>query len=172
MKVGFNNELYEQNKKDFFRVWLKAFGEHPAAYMNAWLLTCYGYIYPPAIFNVYKGNSVYTFTYDESSYFGYETEPPGERISLIPPIDRLYRYLSIGPFGTDAPVLYLFFAPGLYVLIYLFVFAYRLSKKNYAGILPFLPMILTFCTVLLGPTYLIRYVLYLWTTLPLLIVTK
>ena len=172
VKVGFNNELYEQNKKDFFRVWLKAFGEHPAAYMNAWLLTCYGYIYPPAIFNVYKGNSVYTFTYDESSYFGYETEPPGERISLIPPIDRLYRYLSIGPFGTDAPVLYLFFAPGLYVLIYLFVFAYRLSKKNYAGILPFLPMILTFCTVLLGPTYLIRYVLYLWTTLPLLIVTK
>jgi hypothetical protein len=172
VKVNFNNELFEKSSKEFFGVWFKLFKEHPAAYMNAWLLTSYGYYYPPAIFNVYKGNTVYTFTYDQSSYFGYETEPPGERMSLIPPIDRFYRYLSLGPFGTDAPVIYLFFAPGLYVFIYLFVFAYRLSKKNFAGILPFLPMALTFCTVLLGPTYLIRYVLYLWTTLPLLMVTK
>ena len=122
--------------------------------------------------NVYKGNSVYTFTYEDSSYFGYEVEPPGERKSFIPAIDRLYRYLSIGSFATDAPVLYLFFAPGTCLLIYLFVLAYRLSKKNIEGVLPFLPMILTFCTVLLGPTYLVRYVLYLWTTLPLLMVTR
>jgi hypothetical protein len=172
VKVDFDNALYEQNSSDFWKVWFKVFKEHPAAYLNAWLLTSYGYYYPPAIFNVYKGNSVYTFTYEDSSYFGYEVEPPGERISLIPPIDSLYRYLSLGPFGQQAPVLYLFFTPGMYLLIYLFVFCFRLSRGNVAGILPFLPMILTFCTVLLGPTYLIRYVLYLWTTLPLLMVTR
>jgi hypothetical protein len=171
VKVDFNNELYEENSGEFLRVWLKVFKEHPAAYLNAWFLTSYGYYYPPAIFNVYKGNTVYTFTYEDSSYFGYEVEPPGQRISLIPAIDRLYRYLSIGPFGSEAPVLYLFFAPGTYLLIYMFVFAYRLSKKQFSGIIPFMPMILTFCTVLLGPTYLIRYVLYLWTTLPLLLIT-
>ena len=53
----------------------------------------------------------------------------------------------------------------------MFVFAYRLYKKRFIGILPFMPMILTLCTVLLGPTYLIRYVLYLWLCIPLLLVT-
>jgi hypothetical protein len=136
------------------------------------MLTSYGYYYPPAVINVYKGNTVYSFTYDESSYFGYEVEPPGERITLIPAIDKLYRYISIGSFQKDNKVLNLFFTPGLYLFIYMYVFAYRLSKKRMKGILPFIPMVLTFCTVLLGPTYLVRYVLYLWTCLPLLMVTE
>ena len=171
VKVDFNNELYERNSGDFWKVWLKVFKEHPLAYVNAWMLTSYGYYYPPAVINVYKGNTVYSFTYDESSYFGYEVEPPGERVSLIPAIDRLYRYISIGSFQKDAKLLHLFFSPGLYLFIYMYVFAYRLSKKRFSGVLPFIPMILTFCTVLLGPTYLVRYVLYLWTCLPLLTVT-
>ena len=171
VKVDFNNELYEQNSADFWRVWKAQLVKHPVAYINAWLLTSYGYWYPPAIINVYKGNTVYSFTYEDSSYFGYEVEPPGERKSLIPALDKLYRYLSIGSFQQDAPVLHLFFGPGLYVFIYMFVFAYRLYKKRFGNILPFMPMLLTFCTVLLGPTYLIRYVLYLWLCLPLLLVT-
>jgi hypothetical protein len=171
VKVDFNNELYEQNSADFWRVWKTQLVKHPVAYINAWLLTSYGYWYPPAIINVYKGNTVYSFTYEDSSYFGYEVEPPGERKSLIHAIDKLYKYLSIGSFQQDAPVLHLFFGPGLYVFIYMFVFAYRLYKKRFGNILPFMPMILTFCTVLLGPTYLIRYVLYLWLCLPLLVVT-
>ena len=172
VKVDFNNELYEKNSRDFWNIWLKELKEHPLAYVNAWMLTCYGYTYPPAVINVYKGNTVYSFTYEDSSYFGYEVEPPGERISLIPAVDRLYRYISIGGFQQDMMVLHLFFTPGLYLFIYLYVFAYRLSKKRFKGVLPFLPMMLTFCTVILGPTYLIRYVLYLWTCLPLLLVSR
>ena len=171
VKVDFNNRLYEENSSDFWKIWKEQLIKHPLAYVNAWLLTSYGYWYPPAIINVYKGNTVYSFTYEDSSYFGYEVEPPGERHSLIPAIDNLYRYLSIGTFQQDAPVLHLFFGPGLYVFIYMFVFAYRLYKKRFTGILPFMPMILTLCTVLLGPTYLIRYVLYLWLCIPLLLVT-
>ena len=171
VKVDFNNELYEQNSSDFWKIWKAQLVKHPMAYVNAWLLTSYGYWYPPAIINVYKGNTVYSFTYEDSSYFGYEVEPPGERKSLIPAIDDLYRYLSIGSFQQDYPVLHLFFGPGLYVFVYMFVFAYRLYKKRFGSILPFMPMILTFCTVLLGPTYLIRYVLYLWLCIPLLLIT-
>ena len=172
VKVDFDNAHYEKDRSSFFGVWWKLFKEHPAAYLNAWLLTCYGYWYPPAIINVYKGNTVYSFTYEDSSYFGYEVEPPGERKSLIPAIDELYRYISIGSFQKDAPVLRLFFTPGMYVIIYLFVFFYRLYKKRFSQVLPFMPMILTFCTVLLGPTYLVRYCLYLWLCLPLLFVFR
>ncbi|MCR4651999.1 MAG: DUF6020 family protein [Lachnospiraceae bacterium] len=168
VKVGFNNELYEEDPAGFIRIWLAQFKEHPATYLNAWLLTSYGYVYPPALINVYKGNSVFTITYEESSYFGYETELPGERHSLIPVIDRFYRYISIGSFHDDMPVLYMPFSPGFLVWIYLFVMIYRLYKKRFEGILPFLPMILTLLTVMLGPTYLVRYVLYLWLCAPLL----
>lgn len=172
VKVDFNNALYEQNKADFWKVWKKLFVQHPAAYLNAWLLTSYGYWYPAAIINVYEGNTVYSFTYETSSYFGYEVEPPGERISLIPKLDELYRYISIGTFQQDMPILRIFFTPGLYVFLYMFVFAYRLYKKRISGIIAFLPMVLTLCTVILGPTYLVRYVLYLWLCVPLLTVTK
>ncbi len=171
VKVGFNNTLYEQDKKNFWKLWATLFKKHPMTYVNAWFLTSYGYWYPPANINVYKGNTVYTFTYDESSYFGYEVELPGERISLIPPIDKFYRYISIGSFHKDAPVIAYLFSPGLLALIYLFVFLYRLHRRNFTGIVPFLPMILTWLTVLLGPTYLVRYVVILWLALPLLMVT-
>ncbi len=172
VKVGFDNEYYEQHKGEFFGLWLRLFKKHPMVYVNAWLLTSYGYFYPPANINVYKGTSMFTFTYDTSSYFGYEVEQPGERHSFIPVIDRLYRYLSIGTFHDDAPVLYLFFSPGLMLLIYLFVLFYRLYRGDFKGIIPFLPVMLTFLTVLLGPTYLVRYVVYLWLCLPVLLCNR
>jgi len=171
VKYGFNNELYEKNSGDFWKLWIKLGAGHPATYLNSWFLTSYGYWYPPALINVYKGTSVFTFTYTDSSYFGYEVEQPGERNSYIPVIDKLYRYISIGTFHKDAPVLALLFSPGFYMFIYLFVMLYRLSKGEFGRVLPFLPLILTWLTVLLGPTYLVRYVVILWYALPLLSVT-
>ena len=96
VKVGFNNELYEQDSKSFWNLWAAQLVKHPMTYINAWFLTSYGYWYPAAKIDVYEGTTVYTFTYDLNSYFGYEVEPPGERHSLIPVIDKFYRYLSIG----------------------------------------------------------------------------
>ena len=172
VKIGFNNELYEKDSRSFWKLWKSLLIRKPMTYLNAWFLTSYGYWYPAPVINVYKGTTVFTFTYEDSSYFGYEVEAPGERTSFIPAIDSLYRYLSIGSFQQDAPVLALLFKPGCIFLIYMFVLFYRLSRKSFSGVLPFMPMILTFLTVLLGPTYLVRYVLYLWTCLPLLLAGK
>ena len=171
VKVAFNNDKYEQDKGSFWKLWFSLFKKHPMTYLNGWMLTSYGYWYPAANINVYKGTTVFTFTYEDSSYFGYEVEQPGERASLIPTIDELYRYISIGSFHDDNLVLSLFFAPGLFILIYLFTLLYRVSQKNYKRVIPFMPIMLTWLTVLLGPTYLPRYVLYLWTGLPLLVIT-
>lgn len=169
VKIGFDNELYEKDSKSFWKLWKSLLVKKPMTYLNAWFLTSYGYWYPASVMNVYQGNTVFTFTYEDSSYFGYEVEAPGHRASLIPALDSLYRYLSIGSFQQDAPVLALLFKPGCILLIYMFVLFYRLSRKSFSGVLPFMPMILTFLTVLLGPTYLVRYVVYLWTSLPLLL---
>jgi hypothetical protein len=170
VKVGFNNDLYEENSGDFWKLWFSQLKKQPMTYVNAALLTSYGYWYPAARINVYKGTTVFTFTYEDSSYFGYEVELPGERHSLFAPLDKLYRYLSIGTFHKDYPIPALLFAPGLFAILYLFVFAYRIAYGQIEGVLPFLPLALTWCTVLLGPTYLVRYVVYLWFAFPLLFV--
>ncbi|WP_026650865.1 DUF6020 family protein [Butyrivibrio proteoclasticus] len=172
VKVDFNNDLYEANSRDFWDLWFKMLKKSPGTYLNAWLLTCYGYFYPPASFDVYKGTSMFTFTYEDNCYFGYEVELPGERHSFIPIIDKFYRYISIGTFPKDAPIPALIFAPGLWLIVYLFVFCYRICRKKKNGVLPFLPMVLTCLTVMLGPTYLVRYVVILWFNLPLLMATS
>ncbi len=171
VKIGFNNQLYESDSASFWKLWAELLLKHPMTYVNAWLLTSYGYWYPPALINVYKGSTMFTFTYEDSSYFGYETELPGERHSFIPAIDSFYRYISIGTFHDDATILYLLFSPGLMIILYLFILFYRVYKKSYSRILPFVPIMLVYLTVLLGPTYLVRYVLILWTAFPLLLAT-
>ncbi|MBO4899044.1 MAG: hypothetical protein J5509_02015, partial [Lachnospiraceae bacterium] len=95
VKIGFDNAAYEADPGRYRNLWLSLFKKHPLSYVNAWLNTCYGYFYPFTVVNVYEGHQVYTFTYTESSYFGYEVEYPGERHSFIAPIDRLYRWLSL-----------------------------------------------------------------------------
>ncbi len=171
VKVGFNNELYEKDKASFWKLWSSLFRKHPMTYVNAWFLTSYGYWYPAATINVYQGTTVFTFTYDKSSYFGYEVELPGSRHSFIPAIDKMYRYISLGDFRNDYPIIYLLFSPGLMAILWLYILSYRIYKKDIKNIIPFIPVILIWLTVLLGPTYLVRYVVILWIAFPILLST-
>ena len=95
MKISFNNAAYAQDSSAFWRLWLSIGGKAPASYLNAWLLTSYGFWYPDAVLDGYQGNTVFTFTYGESSYFGYETELPGQRHSFIPWLDALLSLIHI-----------------------------------------------------------------------------
>ncbi|MBO5999388.1 MAG: hypothetical protein J6P87_06840, partial [Lachnospiraceae bacterium] len=161
VKAGFNNEAAGEDLTSFIKLWAVKGMQHPMTYMNAWLMTSYGYWYPGAVINVYAGNEVHTFTYDESSYFGYEVEYPGERHSLIPAIDRFYRKLSIERFQQEIPVISLLFAPASYLWLWLLIFVYLIWKKD-RQVFSVLPVFLYMLTLLLGPTYLVRYVIPLF----------
>ncbi|WP_026496386.1 DUF6020 family protein [Butyrivibrio sp. WCD3002] len=167
LKIYFNNSLYESDRVGFWKLWAKLFIQHPMCYVNAWFLTSYGYWYPGAVINVYQGNTVFTFTYKDSSYFGYEVELPGERSSFIPVIDDFYRKLSIERFQQNIPVISLLFSPAAYFFgcLYLFMTAHHRKKEL---LYPYLLIMLVWMTVLLGPTYLVRYVVYLWYIIPVL----
>ena len=168
LKTYFNNKEYDIDKLSFWKLWFNQGLKHPLTYVNAWFLTSYGYWYPGAVINVYQGNTVFTFTYEDSSYFGYEVEQPGERQSLIPAIDSLYRKLSIEKFQQNIPVISLLFSPAAYFWACLFLFfaAWEDGKK---GMYPYILLMLVWLTVLLGPTYLVRYVIYLWYIIPVLV---
>ena len=98
--------------------------------------------------------------------FGYEVEAPGKRESKIPWLDECYRRMSLEIAQQKIPVLSMAFSPGFLFWIFVFTAGYAFYRRNYKVLLPFALIFLVWLTVILGPTYLPRYVLILWFALP------
>lgn len=167
VKVHFKNQAFAADKSKYAKLWVKIGLRKPLSYINAWLVNSYGFWYPDTIIDVYSGNTVFTFTYQDSSYFGYEVELPGVRDSKIPWLDEMYRRLSLELEQENIPVLSMLYSPGCLFWCFLFVCSYLLYRKKYHILVPYLLVLLVWLTVLLGPTYLPRYVLIFWFGLPL-----
>lgn len=166
VKVWFQNEAFAAEPGKYAGLWLKIGLKHPFTYLNAWFMTSYGFWYPDTVIDVYRGNSVFTFTYEDSSFFGYEVEEPGKRESKIPWLDECYRRMSLEIAQQKIPVLSMLFSPGFLFWIFVFAAGYAFYRRNYKVLLPFALIFLVWLTVILGPTYLPRYVLILWFALP------
>lgn len=169
VKWRFENATFQKDKSKYAWLWIKIGLRKPLSYLNAWWMTSYGFWYPDAVVNVYQGNSVFTFTYKDSSYFGYEVEEPGARESKMPWLDEIYRRLSLEIWKEKVPVLSMLFSMGGMFWLYAFCFVYFLYKRKYQMLLPFYMIFAVWLTVILGPTYLPRYVLVFWFGLPLLV---
>lgn len=167
VKYRFDNAAFVKDKARYAGLWLRVGMKKPLIYLNAWWMTSYGFWYPDTIINVYGGNTVFTFTYRDNSYFGYEVEEPGVRESKIPWLNEVYRKLSLEVWKEKVPVVSWLFSPGAMFWLYAFLFAGLLNNRRYKILYPFLPIFLLWLTVLLGPTYLPRYVLFFWYALPL-----
>lgn len=167
VKVGFQNDAFAADKSKYISLWMKIGLRKPFSYINAWLVNSYGFWYPDTVIDVYSGNSVFTFTYEDSSYFGYEVEEPGFRDSKIPWLDEAYRRLALEISQEKIPIYSMMYSPGGIFWCIAFVFAYVLYRKKYYLAVPYLMMLLVWLTVILGPTYLPRYVLIFWFGMPL-----
>ncbi len=166
VKVHFNNAAYRADRAAFWRLWLSQGMRHPAAYLNAWLMTSYGFWTPGAVIDCYRGNTVYTFTYGDSSYFGYETELPGVRRSRIPVLDAWYRFLSLDVRAQELVLPGALLSCGAMAWLFFFMIATLVRQRKRRILLSYLPVFLVWLTVLLGPCTLPRYVVYLWIGLP------
>ena len=169
VKLHFNNEAFAADRGKYISLWLRTGLTHPATYLNAWFLTSYGFWYPDAVIDCYEGNTVFTFVYQDSSYFGYETEQPGVRNSLIPPVDAFFRWLSLDPAVQKLPVIHLLFSPGAMFWLFAFAMCFCADIGKKAPVKACVPLFLTWLTALLGPCSLPRYVVYLWFGFPLLL---
>ena len=169
LKSKFNNEKFGEKKGEFLKLWVKTGIRKPMIYLNAWLMTSYGYWYPDAVINVYGGHGCYTFTYENSSYFGFETEYPGTRESKFPWLEEQYRKISLELFQQKVPAVSMLFSPGFLLWCFLFVLGYFLKNGQWNKILGVAGILLLWLTVILGPTYLVRYVLILWFAMPVVI---
>lgn len=166
VKSKFNNQAFQERKAEYISLWLKVGLRKPMIYVNAWLMTSYGYWYPDAVINVYGGNTVYTFTYENSSYFGFETEYPGTRESKFPWLEEQYRRMSLELYQQKLPGISMLFSPGFLFWVFLFAVCFFVQAKQGSRVLAFSGILWLWATAVLGPTYLVRYVLILWFALP------
>lgn len=169
VKVHFNNQAYEADSGSFFKLWLKWGTENPFTYLNAWFMTSYGFWYPDTVIDVYRGNTVFTYTYEDSSYFGYEVEQPGTRQSKLPLLSEIYRKMSLEIFQQRIPVVSMLFSPGFLFWMSAFILGFWGYRSRWEKVMALMPVMLCWLTVLLGPTYLTRYVVYLWAVLPVIL---
>ena len=166
IKSKFDNQKFNQDKGKYLELWAKIGMRKPMIYLNAWLMTSYGYWYPDSIINVYGGNTVHTFTYKESSYFGFETEPPGIRASKFPWLEEQYRKISLELYQQKIPGISMLFSPGFMFWIFMLCVCYFVQAQRWDKVISFTGILLLWGTVILGPTYLVRYVLILWFAMP------
>lgn len=169
VKIHFNNEQFAAQPGKYVDLWLDIGRDNLAEYVNAWLLTSYGYWYPDAINNVYEGNQAYTYVFEDSSFFGFETEQPGTRESKFPILEEFYRKLSLEIYQHNVPIISMFFSTGFMFWVYLYVACYWLKRKQWNKVIPILLIGIYWLTLLLGPTYVVRYVLIFWFAIPLLV---
>ncbi len=167
VKAHFNNERFAGNKSEFLGLWLDKFREKPITYLNAWFMTSYGYWYPDTVINVYGGQQRFTFQYGDSSYFGFETEHPGTRDSKFPWLEEQYRRMSLELYQQNVPVLSMLFSPGFLFWVFVFSLLHCMYRKNFRWLLSLGSIFFLWGTAILGPTFLVRYVLILWFALPL-----
>ena len=163
VKSRFSTKTFSEDPGKYAALWMRIGMRAPATYLNAWLMTSYGFWYPNT--DVYNGNLNYT----ESSYFSCETEAPGERHSYFPWLERQYEKISWEKEIHETPVISWLFSPGALCWVWMLggLFLIAVDKRKEAAAL--LPVYFNFLTVLIGPTYLVRYVLIFWFGLPVLL---
>ncbi len=169
VKANFDNKKYAEDSSGFWKVWLKGFTHKPVTYLNAWFMTSYGYWYPDTVINVYGGQQRFTFQYGDSSYFGFETEQPGERDSKFPWLEEQYRRMSLELYQQNVPGISMLFSPGFLFWIFMGSLLVCWYRKDYVRLLPMCGIFLLWFSVIPGPTFLVRYVLILWFALPLIL---
>lgn len=169
VKSKFDNENFSKDKMKYLQLWAKIGLRKPMIYLNAWFMTSYGYWYPDAVINVYGGNGVHTFTYEESSYFGFETEYPGTRESKFPWLEEQYRRISLELYQQKVPGISMLFSPGFLFWVFMFMFCYLIQKRSWERVFALTGILMLWLTAVLGPTYLVRYVLILWFALPVIL---
>lgn len=170
IKYNFLEDNFKSDPGKYFSLWLRKGLEYPGVYVNSFLENTYDYWYPDTVLDGYTGKRVIEGVYyGESSYFAFETEMPGTRRHLLPWLERFYERLSFEIYQHKLPVVSMLFSMGFWHWGYAFLACYLLVTKKRRLALSLSLMGALYLTVLLGPIALVRYVLYFYFAVPLLL---
>ena len=169
VKVNFMEDNFKAEPGKYISLWFRTGIAHPDIYLNSFLVNTYGYWYPNTYPDGYRGKFLGDGVYEDSSYFAFITEKPGVRMHLLPVLERFYEKVSLEIYQQKVPVLSMIFSIGFWHWIYFFTALYLLIRGYRRQALALMPMGLMYLIMLLGPIVLIRYVLYLFFGVPIVL---
>lgn len=162
VKNGLDNNLLKENMSSFVRSWIRTGLRHPGEYIEAFLSNNMGYWY--------LDDTIHARIYGEGGYMLVQYNPDNFG-GLIKPrcFSKLFKSIYDSLFQKNGyqniPLLSVLFRPAVYFHIYFVGLMYIIYQKKYRLLLPFIPVICYFLTVLLAPVALLRYIYCLIPTL-------
>lgn len=150
-----DTDYFFENRNEFFGLWFRLLLKYPVCYIDSFFCNTSGYWYPEEVRVSVTGGSW-------KNDLGIEVAPICEW-KLVKIMEDLINARSLPGIG-------MFFSTGFVFWIMLILFGYQIYQKQYHFSMVLLPMLLYWLTILLGPLNTeYRYVLYLFTCLPLVL---
>lgn len=150
----FNEDVFNDNKSDYFKLWLNLVRKHPDIAIESYLVSTVGYWYPSAShWTVFK--------------FVYKNEFGLKNADIIPNLRPLMTKLE----SKSLPILNLEWSIGLCFWMILFMGSLAIKKQGFKYIAPYIPVLGVWITTMIAsPVFCeFRYIYGAFTTLPLLV---
>ncbi len=147
-------EVMDEMGGEFWKTYLSLFLKYPDVYLDAFWTNTYGFWYPDATVDIYEDGVSY--------YYPTSHIPPAVSNSKIPILLKYYSsFYTDFPVEDGGPITWVL-TMALYFYLLLITFMYAVYRKNRAGIVCSVTVLLLWMTYLLGPVAMVRYVLFLY----------
>ncbi|MCR4697134.1 MAG: DUF6020 family protein, partial [Lachnospiraceae bacterium] len=159
-KGSLRMDVYSQKKSDYWKLWSKWLKAYPKEYVDSFLENTYGlfYMWPKYVL----------YSYGQEGYTVIHPMQPVEANSKIPYLFNVYMQFENGNIVLKNGYVSWLFAPATYLYLMIIAVMYVLKNKKYNLMIPFVFLILLWCTFLIGPAALVRYSLFLFMMVPVL----
>lgn len=147
-KSQFQTDEFLNQIQVYTKLFVKLGVCYPDVYLDAWLATTYGNWYPHEIL---PDQTAYRF------YFEFPEISAEEYGTLYPRLYNFLQTISRGSSYLKIPFMYVIFCTGSVLWLELFLLACVIIHREYYKIAYFIPTIVLFATIMLGPVALFRY---------------
>ena len=151
-------DVYDAKKADYWKLWFTWFKKYPGEYVDSFLENTYGFYYMWPRYVLYG--------YGQEGFTVMHQMDPVVANSKLPALYAVLENFEAGDIVLNNGFVSWIFAPATFLFLGIAACVYVLRNKKFWLIIPIAFLALLWCTFLLGPVALVRYVLFLYILLP------
>ena len=157
-KARLRMDVYDAKSGDYWKIWATWLKKYPNEYVDSFLENTYGFYYMWPHYVLYS--------YGQEGYTVMHQMDPAVANSKLPKLYSLLENFQDGDIVLKNSYVSWLFAPATFLFLGIAACVYVLRNKKFWLLIPIAFLALLWCTFLLGPVALVRYVLFLYILLP------
>ena len=157
-KARLRVNVYDAKSGDYWKLWATWLKKYPNEYVDSFLENTYGlyYMWPRYVL----------YSYGQEGFTVMHQMDPAVANSKLPKLYAVLENFQDGDVVLKDSYVSWIFAPATFLFIGIAACVYVLRNKKFRLLIPIVFLALLWCTFLLGPVALVRYVLFLYILLP------